>query len=246
MEDYFCLKTKHKSPTMIQDPLRVLIIEDDADLAANLYDYLEAKGHTPDAAHDGITGLHLAITNEYDVIIMDVMMPGMNGLAACKKLREEANKSTPVLMLTAKDTLDDKLAGFDSGADDYLIKPFALQELLARLTVLARRHGTSGNKPLLQVADLSFNPNTLEVTRAGQLITLPPIALKILQLLISKSPNVVSRQEIENALWHDAPPDSDALRAHMYSLRNAVDKPFDKPLIHTIHGIGFRLMESDQ
>jgi len=227
-------------------PIRVLIIEDDSDLAANLYDYFEAKGHQPDSAGDGITGLHLAITNEYDVIVMDIMMPGMDGLTTCKKLREEANNATPVLMLTARDTLDDKLAGFENGADDYLVKPFALKELLARVTALSRRQVKDANKQLIEVADLNFNPNTLEVHRQGKLITLTPTALKILELLIRRSPNVVKRQDIEKEVWHDSPPDSDALRAHIHSLRAAVDKPFEKPLLHTIHGIGFRLVDSDE
>lgn len=226
-------------------PMRVLIVEDDADLSANLFDYLEAKGHIPDVARDGVTGLHLAITNSYDVIIMDVMMPGMDGYTACRKLREEANKSTPVLMLTAKDTLNDKMSGFESGADDYLVKPFALEELLVRLGILARRHGVCHDLGVLQVADLTFNTKTFEVKRAGKLINLPPTPLKILELLIRNTPNVVTRQQIEDSLWRDSPPDSDVLRAHLYSLRNAVDKPFKTPLIHTLHGIGLRLAESD-
>jgi DNA-binding response OmpR family regulator len=224
--------------------MRVLIIEDDSDLAANLYDYLEAKGNSVDAAGDGVTGLHLAITQDYDVIVMDINMPGMDGMTACRKLRQEAGKQTPVLMLTARDTLDDKLAGFDSGADDYLVKPFALQELLARLTALGKR-GTSEvatGQQELQVADLSFNLKTLEVKRAGQDISLTPTCLKILQLLMSNSPNVVTRRQIEEALWRDSPPDSDSLRAHMHTLRNAVDRPFEQRLIQTIHGIGFKLV----
>lgn len=221
--------------------MRVLIIEDDSDLAANLYDYLEAKGHTADAAGDGVTGLHLAITQDYDVIIMDINLPGMDGMTACGKLRREAGKQTPVLMLTARDTLDDKLAGFDSGADDYLVKPFALQELLARLTALGKRSRDKDAAQLLQVADLSFNPQTLEVKRAHQSISLTPTGLKILQLLMQNSPHVVTREKIEQALWQDSPPDSDALRAHMHTLRNAVDRPFAQRLIHTIHGIGFKL-----
>ena len=229
-----------------RSPIRVLIIEDDSDLAANLYDYLEAKGHQPDSAGDGITGLHLAITNEYDVIVMDVMMPGMDGFTACRKLREEANSATPILMLTARDTLDDKLAGFESGADDYLVKPFALKELLARITALSRRQLKDTSKQLISVADLDFDPNTLEVHRQKKLITLTPIALTILELLIRRSPNVVKRQDIEKEVWHDSPPDSDALRAHIHSLRAAIDKPFEKQLIHTIHGIGFRLVDSDE
>ncbi|ALP52479.1 XRE family transcriptional regulator [Candidatus Tenderia electrophaga] len=221
--------------------MRILIIEDDSDLAANIYDYLEAKGHSADAAGDGVTGLHLAITQDYDVIIMDINMPGMDGLTACRKLRQEAGKQTPVLMLTAKDTLDDKLAGFDSGADDYLVKPFALQELLARLTALGKRGKGESDQQLLQVADLCFNPNTLEVKRAGQPVTVTPTGLKILQLLMRNSPNVVTRRQIEEALWRDSPPDSDSLRAHMHTLRGAVDRPFGTALIHTIHGIGFKL-----
>lgn len=221
--------------------MRILIIEDDSDLAANIYDYLEAKGHSADAAGDGITGLHLAISNDYDAIVMDINMPGLDGLSACRKLRQEAGKETPVLMLTARDTLQDKLAGFDSGADDYLVKPFALQELLARLTVLGRRQGTQGGQRLLQVSDLSFNPDTLEVHRAGRRVTLTPTGLKILELLMRNSPNVVTRRRIEEALWCDSPPDSDSLRAHMHTLRSAVDRPFGSALIQTIHGIGFKL-----
>ncbi len=221
--------------------MRVLIIEDDSDLAANIYDYLEAKDHSADAAGDGVTGLHLAITQDYDVIVMDINMPGMDGMTACRKLRQEAGKQTPVLMLTARDTLDDKLVGFDSGADDYLVKPFALQELLARLTALSKRGRGKGDQQLLQVADLSFNPKTLEVKRAGQSISLTPTGLKILQLLMRNSPNVVTRQQIEETLWRDSPPDSDSLRAHMHTLRGAVDRPFEQGLIHTIHGIGFKL-----
>ncbi|MGM0594812.1 MAG: response regulator transcription factor [Pseudomonadota bacterium] len=221
--------------------MRILIIEDDSDLAANLYDYLEVKGHEADAAGDGITGLHLAITQDYDVIIMDINMPGIDGLSACQKLRQEAGKQTPVLMLTARDTLEDKLAGFDSGADDYLVKPFALQELLARVTALSRRGSDCASASLMQVADLSFNPQTLEARRAGRALSLTPTGLKLLQLLMRHSPNVVTRQQCEQALWQDSPPDSDSLRAHMHTLRNAVDRPFDTALIRTIHGIGFKL-----
>jgi len=222
--------------------MQILIIEDDKDLAANLDDYLEAKGHNPTTAGDGITGLHLAIVNDYDVIIMDINMPGMNGLTACKKLRDEAGKNTPVLMLTAKDTLDDKLAGFESGADDYLVKPFALQELLARLTVLNKRHSGDANTGTeLQVGDLSFNTKTLEANREGKIINLAPTSIKILELLMRNSPSVVSRQEIEAVLWQGSPPNSDALRVHMHTLRTLVDRPFKQPLIQTIHGIGFKM-----
>lgn len=225
--------------------MHILIIEDNSDLAANLYDFLEACGHTLDAAADGITGLHLSVTNDYDAIILDLMLPGIDGLTICKKLREEANKETPIIMLTARDTLDDKLAGFNVGADDYLVKPFALQELEVRLLALQRR-SISKPKQQLAIADLTFNISTLEVKRAGKNVTLTPTGLKILELLMSKSPQVVSRRDIEHMLWGDDVPDSDALRSHMHTLRVAIDHPFDVALIHTIHGIGFRLAEPDE
>jgi DNA-binding response OmpR family regulator len=225
--------------------MRVLIIEDNSDLAANIHDFLEARGHTPDAAGDGITGLHLAVTEPYEAIILDLTLPGMDGLTVCKKLRQEAGRATPVLMLTAKDTLDDKLTGFDAGADDYLVKPFALQELEARLLALVRRGAGATHAAPMRVADLTFDPNTLAVTRAGRSISLPPTGLKILELLLRRSPHVVSRRDIEHVVWGDSPPDSNALRAHMHTLRAAIDRPFGQPLIHTVHGIGFRLAALD-
>ena len=119
--------------------MRILVIEDNSDIAANLGDYLEDRGHTVDFAADGVTGLHLAVVHDFDAIVLDLNLPGMDGIEVCRKLRNEARKQTPVLMLTARDSLENKLAGFDSGADDYLIKPFALQEVEVRLNALARR-----------------------------------------------------------------------------------------------------------
>lgn len=223
--------------------MRILIVEDNSDLAANIYDFLEAKGHILDAAADGITGLHLAVVNDYDAIVLDLTLHGMDGLTLCKKLREEADKTTPVLMLTARDTLNDKIVGFEAGADDYLVKPFALQELEIRLLALQRRSVGSKSRKL-QVGDLNFDLDTLSVTRQNKTITLTPTGLKILELLMRKSPHVVSRRDIEHSLWGDEPPDSDSIRSHMHTLRVAIDHPFDKPLIHTVHGIGFRLEET--
>ena len=134
------------------------------------------------------------------------------------------------------------MTGFDAGADDYLVKPFALQEVEARLTVLARR-GRGAPVRVLDVSDLHFNLDTLEVSRAGKQITLNPTALKILQCLMESSPNVVTRQELETAVWGEELPDSDSLRVHIHGLRALLDKPFDKPLIHTRHGIGYRLAD---
>ena len=222
--------------------MHILIIEDNPDIAANIGDYLEEKGHTMDFAGDGITGLHLAVVNDFDAIVLDLALPGMDGLSFCHKLRTDAKVETPVLMLTARDTLDDKLKGFAAGADDYLVKPFALQELHARLQALYKRsHGKTDN--LLTVADLTLNRSTLQVHRAGRRLELNPACLKLLQRLMEQAPSVVARDELETLLWADERPNGDALRSHMYKLRQAIDRPFDRALLHTVHRIGYRIAE---
>ena len=222
--------------------LRILIVEDNIDIAENIGDYLEIQGHVMDFAMDGIGGLHLALTEDYDAIVLDIMLPGMDGLKFCRKLREEAEKQTPVLMLTARDTLSDKLEGFDAGADDYLVKPFELEELSARLQALVRRTDYT-KKKFLRVSDLEIDLGAMQVQRAGRPVELNRVCLKILTLLMQASPNVVSRKEIEQALWSDMPPESDALRSHIYTLRRAIDKPFKRHLIQTIHGVGYKLVD---
>ncbi|MBS0461173.1 MAG: response regulator transcription factor [Proteobacteria bacterium] len=224
--------------------MRILVIEDNNDIAANLGDFLEERGHTVDFAADGVTGLHLAVVNEFDAIVLDLNLPGMDGLDVCRKLRQEARKHTPVLMLTARDTLENKLEGFDAGADDYLVKPFALQEVDARLSVLMRR-GKGQQSRILEVADLEYNLDTLEVRRGGKLLQLNPTALKILQALMEAAPAVVTRQELETRVWGEELPDSDSLRVHIHGLRQMVDKPFPKALIQTRHGIGYRIADPD-
>jgi DNA-binding response OmpR family regulator len=224
--------------------MRVLIVEDNPDIAANLGDFLEDHGHTVDFAGDGITGLHLAVVNDFDAIVLDLALPGMDGLELCRKLRTDAGKDTPVLMLTARDRLQDKLVGFETGADDYLVKPFELQEVEARLHVLASR-GRRRVRRELKVGDLAFNLDTLSVNRAGRDIYLNPIGLKLLQTLMEASPNVVSRNDLEMQVWGEEMPDSDSLRVHIHSLRSVIDKPFDSSMIQTRHGIGYRLVESD-
>jgi DNA-binding response OmpR family regulator len=224
--------------------MRVLIIEDNPDIAANLGDYLEDHGHTVDFAGDGITGLHLAVVNDFDAIVLDLALPGMDGLEVCRKLRQEAGRDTPVLMLTARDRLEDKLAGFDKGADDYLVKPFELQEVEARLNVLASR-GRRRSRRELKVGDLVYNVDTLNVYRGDKEIYLNPIGLKLLHCLMEASPNVVSRADLEMKVWGEEMPDSDSLRVHIHSLRSAIDKPFGSNMIQTRHGIGYRLVESD-
>ena len=220
--------------------MRILVIEDNNDIAANLGDFLEERGHTVDFAADGVTGLHLAVVNEFDAIVLDLNLPGMDGLEVCRKLRHEARKQTPVLMLTARDSLENKLDGFEAGADDYLVKPFALQEVDARLTVLLRR-GKGPQARVLNVADLEYNLDTLEVRRGGKLLQLNPTALKILQALMEASPAVVTRQDLESRVWGEELPDSDSLRVHIHGLRALLDKPFAQPMIQTRHGIGYRI-----
>ncbi|RUO64772.1 response regulator transcription factor [Idiomarina ramblicola] len=222
--------------------MRVLIVEDNRDICANIAAYLEKHSYVLDFAYDGISAMHLALTNPFDVIVLDLMLPRMDGLSFCQKLRMDAEIATPILMLTARDTLDDKLKGFAAGADDYLIKPFELQELHARLQALYKRsHGKTDN--LLTVGELTLNKSTLQVHRAGQRVDLNPAGMKLLQRLMEQAPSVVTRDALETLLWADERPDGDALRSHMYKLRQAIDRPFDSPLIHTVHRIGYRISE---
>lgn len=225
--------------------MRILIIEDNRDIAANLGDFLSDFGHEVDYAYDGVTGLHLAVVNEFDAIVLDLALPGMDGLEVCRKLREDGRKDTPVLMLTARDQLEDKLLGFKSGADDYLVKPFELKEVEARLQVLARR-GQRVRPRELKVADLEYNLETLEVHRGNTSIDLNPIGLKLLERLMSASPAVVTRRELEHHVWGEELPDSDSLRVHIHTLRVAIDKPFETQLIRTRHGIGYSLVAPDE
>lgn len=218
--------------------MRILLVEDNKDILANLMDYLELKGYTVDCARDGLTGMHLAATESYDLAVLDVMMPGIDGFTLCQRLREARN-NLPVIMLTARDTLTDRLEGFSSGADDYLVKTFELSELVARIEAVLRR--TRGASRLLTVADLSYDLDSLAVKRADKSIKLNPISLKLLEILMQRSPSVVRREQLEEAVWGDNCPDSDSLRSHIHQLRQLIDKPFDVPLLHTVHGIGFRL-----
>lgn len=222
--------------------MRILVIEDNRDILANILDYLELKGFTVDCAQDGLSGMHLALTQPYDLIVLDIMLPGMDGYQLCQKLRQEADNNTPIIMLTARDALDDRLKGLHAGADDYLVKPFALSELVARIEAVLRR-SSGANKRVLEVADLRYNLETLEVSRAGQPLKLNPIGLKLLATLMQRSPAVVRREALEEALWGDDIPDSDSLRSHIHRLRQSIDKPFAITLLHTVHGVGFRLAD---
>lgn len=224
----------------------VLIVEDDRNISELIGDYLEGRGFEVDYALDGQDGYRLASENSYDVIILDLMLPRLDGIEVCRRLRNEARKSTPVLMLTARDTLDDKLAGLGQGADDYLTKPFAIQELEARLRALIRRERRQVGAEVLKVADLVLDPVSMRVTRGGTELQLSPIGLKLLTILMRESPRVVSRQEIEREIWGNSLPDSDTLRSHLYNLRKIIDKPFDRPLLHTVQSAGYRIADIGQ
>ena len=226
---------------MLNTSASLLLIEDHRDIAEIVYNYLEQQGYVVDYAADGLTGLHLAVSQNYDLIVLDLMLPGLDGLELCRRLRNDGNCSTPLLMLTARDTLEDKIAGLDAGADDYLVKPFELRELSARIRALLRRDRGQVGRSKLQVADLSLDLDTLHVERAGQVLNLTPIGLKILSVLMQAAPRVVSRAELEQQVWGATLPDSDVLRSHLYNLRKSVDKPFPQTLIQTLPGTGYSI-----
>lgn len=224
--------------------MRLLVIEDNRNLVANLFDYFEARGHVLDAAPDGITGLHLASTQTYDAIVLDWMLPRMDGPEVLRQLRE--GQGTPVIMLTARDELPDKITGFRAGADDYLTKPFALPELEVRLEALMARAAGRDRSRALEVHDLRLDLATLEATRAGKRLHLYPACRKLLEVLMRASPAAVTRERLEYALWGDEPPDGDMLRSHVYELRRSVDGPFDTKLVQTLPRVGYRLAVADE
>lgn len=220
--------------------LRVLVVEDDRALAESLRELLAARGHGVDVAADGRAGLQMALAEPPDVLVLDLALPGLDGLRVCARLRAECDRHVPVLMLTARDTLADTLAGFAAGADDYLGKPFANEELLARCLALSRR-GRAGQAHVLRVGTLEIDRRAGTVCRAGRELALRRTAHTILVILAEAWPRAVTRSELVRRLWGDAPPDSDPLRTHLYGLRQALDKPFARPMLATVHDVGFRL-----
>ncbi len=220
--------------------MRVLIIEDDPDIAGNLGDFLEGRGHVADFAQDGVTGLHLAVSQEFDVIILDLGLPGMDGMCLCRKLRGEARRDVPVLILTARDVLEDKLEAFECGVDDYLVKPFALREVEARLNALvARRRGRVVDTKLV-FDRIVFDPSSLEVTVEGHAVHLSRKCLRLLETLCRAPNRVHSRSELEHAVWGGEQTASDTLRSHMHMLRRALTDSRGASPIETVHGIGYR------
>lgn len=221
--------------------MRVLVVEDNLDIQANIADYLE-NDYTLDFAYTGDQGLELALANEYDVIILDLMLPGQDGLDVCKAYRSSVGPQAAIIMLTARDTIDDKEAGFAVGADDYLVKPFSLRELKIRIEALSRR-------PKLRVNDsLSYAGVTLtvasnKIAKNGLESTLLEKETKILALLIADAPNIVSTDSISYALWRDEPPESGALRTHIYNLRKALSAIGASEFLTTQRGKGYALKE---
>lgn len=219
----------------------ILIVEDNKDIAEMMYAFFEGRDYVMDYALDGRTAINLVEQNQYDVIVLDLMLPDIDGVNICKRFREEMNIATPILMLTARDTLQDKVSGLDAGADDYLVKPFELLEVEARINALMRRKTIVTQDEILEVESLQVNLGTLQVIREGKELILSPIGFKILVLLMRAAPKVVSRREIESEVWGDILPDSDTLRSHLYNLRKVLDKPFDRKILHTIQSRGYRI-----
>jgi DNA-binding response OmpR family regulator len=226
--------------------LSIMLVEDHRQLAQTVLEFLEQEGASVDYAGDASLARELLREHHYDLILLDIMLPGEDGYSLCQYLRKELTLDTPVIFLTARDHLDDKLEGFSKGGDDYLVKPFALPELLARVHAQVRRNRGEVAPNVLAVADLELDPTRQEVRRSGQPVKLSPTAFRILKILMRESPRVVSREQLEQELWGDLVPDSDALRSHLYNLRKAIDKPFGSPLLETLPGVGFAVREHEK
>lgn len=221
--------------------IRLLIVEDHRALAENLAEYLGEERYQLDFAADGLTGLHLATTNDYDVIVLDVMLPGIGGFELCRRLREDLASNVPIIMLTAKGALEDKEAGFSCGADDYLVKPFDLRELELRIQALHRRRAAP-RAGVLEAGDIRYDPGTLEVRLAdGQRLALAGSAASIFELLMRAYPNYVPHERMAWQLWGDHGGDLHTLRTHVYALRKNLKEAFGRSLIRSLRGRGYRL-----
>lgn len=220
--------------------MQILIVEDNKTIASNLADYLETEGHVVDVAHDGLMGKQFARSHTYDAILLDLGLPMLEGLTLCKQLREELYLDTPILILTARDTLDDKLAGFGTGADDYLVKPFALQEVGVRLTALYKRHHGKVTVKELRYGELVYEPRIKKLAFRGEQIMLPHKCLQLVEILLREPDRLFTRSEIECEVWGEEQESSDRLRYHLRLLRSALMAAGVSDPIHTAHGIGYR------
>ena len=222
--------------------MKVLLIEDHQQIANIIFEYFEIKEYLLDWTPDGRQGLDLARNGHYDVIILDIMLPHMDGLAICRKLREEGI-DTPVLMLTARDQKEDILAGYETGTDGYLVKPFDLKVLEARITALHRRHMGSIANRWLKFGAMELVLATHTLIREGLEFKLNKKLFDIMKLLMLRAPGIATREEIIDEVWGDDEPDHDVLRSHIYLLRTQIDKPFEYSYIRTVPKVGYQLVE---
>lgn len=220
--------------------LKILLVEDNQTIASQVIEFLEGHGWTLDYAATGKQGMALASAEIYDLVLLDLNLPDVDGLQVCEHIKQHAPHKLPVLMLTARDAFEDKAKGFYRGADDYVTKPFELRELALRCQALARRHELHTSQTL-QIGDLHLDLGKRQATRAGQPLTLTHIGFTLLTGLAKAYPNALTRSELIHLVWGDEPPPSDALKSHMYSLRNALDKPFDQSMLRTLTNVGYRL-----
>lgn len=222
--------------------MRVLLVEDERKISAYVKRGLEEQGYAVDAAFTGREGLDWVETVNFDVVILDILLPEMDGLTVCRELRKRGCRA-PVLMLTARDAIDDRVAGLDAGADDYLVKPFALKELLARLRALTRRAADTPKSPLLQIADLTLDTLTRRVRRGDKLIELTAKEFAVLECLMREPERVLTRTQIAEHVWnYDVYNQSNVVDVYIRNLRRKIDDPFDVKLIRTVRGAGYRLL----
>lgn len=220
--------------------MHLLIVEDDRTIAENLYDYLEARGHQCDYADSIAAASALLARNAFDAVVLDRNLPDGDGLALARRLRSEG-RATPILVLTARDTLEDKLLGFEAGSDDYLVKPFALQELEVRLLALARRSAVWAADPVLRYGALEFRAATQALCLHGRPLTLPPKPLRLVAELLAQPERVFSRRELEIAVWGHEQDSSDNLRSVLHTLRRALGDDASTQVVN-VHGLGYKLV----
>lgn len=224
-------------------PLSILIVEDHPGLVANMYDFFEARGHRLDAAANGVLALNLLSEHDYDVVVVDWMMPRLNGIGLVTQMRQGLGLETPVIMVTAKSTLEDKIEGFRAGVDDYLVKPFELAELELRCRALS--HRKPHRQRTLTVADLRLDLDTYECSRGERPVALFPVTRTLLTLLMRESPKVVSRERLIEAVWPASPPAADLLRRHIHELRRQLVQGSEAPLLHSVSGVGYVLRRTE-
>lgn len=225
--------------------IKILLVDDNVDILVNVRDYFEIRGWTVETAATGADALaRIERDDGFDLIVLDLGLPDVDGVALCRSLRGRGMR-IPILMLTARDAVEDRVAGLTSGADDYVVKPFSLRELTARIEALLRR-AFGGATDRLQVGDLVYDINAERITRDGKPVKLNPTCRRLLKMLMLRSPAVVERATIEERLWAGNPPATDSLRSNLYLLRQAVDKPFPKALIKTHPGLGWSISDEEE